>query len=171
LLAVLRREGVRATFFLNGEPGRRSPELVQQIACEGHELGNHLYYHRHIDRMSYREFSAQVEETAMLIAGLTGRTPRLIRPPYGKVTSLALLYALRHKTPIVLWSLDTEDSEHDLGAIRGRILRHRMRPGDIVLMHDDYHHVVQLTQLVLAQARLAGMGFATVSELTSIPAR
>ena len=46
ILDTLREKGVRATFFVLGSHVQRWPELVQRIAHEGHQLGNHGYFHR-----------------------------------------------------------------------------------------------------------------------------
>src|SRR5215467_2710786 len=41
VLALLRQNGARATFFLIGERAERNPELVRRILAEGNEVGNH----------------------------------------------------------------------------------------------------------------------------------
>jgi peptidoglycan/xylan/chitin deacetylase (PgdA/CDA1 family) len=45
LLAALRDENVRATFFVVGHQAERSPQLVKQMADDGHEVANHSYSH------------------------------------------------------------------------------------------------------------------------------
>src|SRR5690606_398406 len=45
LLAVLRRNEVRAVFFLLGQFARKYPDIVQAIAADGHALGNHGMHH------------------------------------------------------------------------------------------------------------------------------
>ncbi|MCH7978079.1 MAG: polysaccharide deacetylase family protein, partial [Acidobacteria bacterium] len=43
VLEILRKAGVRATFFLCGQNVERFPEHARRIAAEGHEIGNHTY--------------------------------------------------------------------------------------------------------------------------------
>src|SRR3982751_5823575 len=50
ILDVLRREQVRATFFILGRHADRWPDLVRRMADEGHQLGNHGYWHRKLHR-------------------------------------------------------------------------------------------------------------------------
>src|SRR5947207_1285636 len=47
-LAILRRHGVKATFFLEGKNVLEHPELVRQIVLEGHAIGNHTFSHPHL---------------------------------------------------------------------------------------------------------------------------
>ena len=46
ILDTLAEKGVHATFFVLGSHAERWPELVRRISSEGHQLGNHGYFHR-----------------------------------------------------------------------------------------------------------------------------
>jgi len=48
ILDVLRNEGVRTTIFLTGQFIRKYPDIVRQIAGDGHEVGNHTFSHPHL---------------------------------------------------------------------------------------------------------------------------
>jgi spore germination protein YaaH len=45
ILDVLKAAKVKAAFFLVGVNAERYPNLVRRIVAEGHEIGNHTYYH------------------------------------------------------------------------------------------------------------------------------
>src|SRR5438874_2336561 len=45
ILDVLKAANVKAAFFLVGVNAERYPGLVRRIVNEGHEIGNHTYYH------------------------------------------------------------------------------------------------------------------------------
>src|SRR5437763_17094584 len=55
VLATLARECVRATFFLIGKTASEHPELVRQIAAQGHTIGHHTWSHRSLMRIPARE--------------------------------------------------------------------------------------------------------------------
>jgi cellulose synthase/poly-beta-1,6-N-acetylglucosamine synthase-like glycosyltransferase/peptidoglycan/xylan/chitin deacetylase (PgdA/CDA1 family)/spore germination protein YaaH len=82
ILDALRREGVRATFFIIGENGAIRPDLVRRIVAEGHELGNHTYTHPNLGETSARVTELELNATQRLIESLTGRSTVLFRPPY-----------------------------------------------------------------------------------------
>lgn len=45
LLAIMRRQGVRATFFWTGHAAQNNPAMVRQVRAAGHETGCHGLYH------------------------------------------------------------------------------------------------------------------------------
>src|SRR3954471_277008 len=45
IAAILRRERVRATFFVIGSQAARHPDLVRRLVRDGNELGNHTFTH------------------------------------------------------------------------------------------------------------------------------
>ena len=45
ILDVLSKYKVRATFFLIGSAAQKHRDVVQRIRREGHEIGNHTYFH------------------------------------------------------------------------------------------------------------------------------
>lgn len=51
ILAVLRRYGVKATFFMLGANVEKCPSTVRQIVDEGHTLGNHTWSHPNLDTL------------------------------------------------------------------------------------------------------------------------
>ena len=47
LLAMLREWKIRSTWFVPGHSAETFPEITVQIARDGHEIGNHGYFHSH----------------------------------------------------------------------------------------------------------------------------
>jgi len=72
VLAALKKECARATFFLVGKPVADHPALVRQIAAEGHTIGHHTWSHHGI---------AAVEMALHGVATTTPSTP-FFRFPY-----------------------------------------------------------------------------------------
>lgn len=48
VLDILKKEGIKGTFFVCGANVKRHPEIVKKIALEGHLVGNHTYNHRYV---------------------------------------------------------------------------------------------------------------------------
>lgn len=46
LLDVLDSLGIKATFFINGKHAVLYPDILQEIAQRGHEIGNHAWTHQ-----------------------------------------------------------------------------------------------------------------------------
>jgi peptidoglycan/xylan/chitin deacetylase (PgdA/CDA1 family) len=60
-LAALRRECVRATFFLIGKHASEHPELVRKLAAEGHSIGHHTWSHRSLKRIKPGEAVQEID--------------------------------------------------------------------------------------------------------------
>lgn len=103
-LDELDRLGVRATFFLLGEPAARYGGLTREIADRGHELGLHGWTHRR-PWLPYdpRELSG-IRHSLEAVEVATGQAPRWYRPPYGILTGGRLAAATVCGLRTVLWS-------------------------------------------------------------------
>ncbi len=82
LLALLRNQQVKATFFVLGYVADRHPELIERVADEGHEIGVHGYYHRFVYQLSPDQFANELELSIAAVERITGRQPLGHRAPY-----------------------------------------------------------------------------------------
>jgi peptidoglycan-N-acetylglucosamine deacetylase len=168
LLDVLRDLGVRATFFVIGCKVERYPGIVRRMAAEGHCVGNHSFHHSDPASISARQLCQEVRRTAELLAGLLGHEVRFCRPPHGKLSALKLLSLWGAKQTVVLWTVDPKDycckSAENL---RSWFHARSLRGGDVVLMHDNVPHAVEIIPDVVQQARASGLTFSTVADWLS----
>jgi peptidoglycan/xylan/chitin deacetylase (PgdA/CDA1 family) len=136
ILDALAAARTRATFFVVGQSVRAAPALVRRIAADGHEVGNHTYSHRHPWVMREAAARREVSDGAAAIADTLGRSPRLFRPPHGRMRHCMVEEAARGSQRTVLWNRSAVDWG-PLGRAAGIAARLRaLEPGDIVLMHD-----------------------------------
>ncbi len=174
VLVALSKHSARATFFTIGQSLEAHPQLARRIVAEGHEIGNHSWRHsRWQNFFGAGEQAREIERGAQAIAVVTGSQAKpLYRPPIGlKSPPLARAAYQQHLT-LVAWSLHSRDTRTaDPERIAQRVLQ-RIRPGDIVLMHDGHdlpgqHRpaCAQATPLILQGLREKGLQCVTVSEL------
>ncbi len=136
VLDALARHGVRATFFFLGRHVERWPELVARAAKEGHQIGNHGYYHRklHLKRPAYIYDDLMRGTRAIEAAG--GGTPALFRAPHGFRNPWVTPIARAMGQQTVGWSLGVWDSDQPgVPAIVERTVQ-GATPGAILLLHD-----------------------------------
>lgn len=136
ILDVLGEAGMRATFFAIGTQARRAPELVRRAAAEGHEVANHSFSHRHPWLMSTRNARAEVRQGAEVLSEVLGRAPRYFRPPHGRMRACMSDEARASGQAIVLWDVSAIDWGPLGTAPRIAQRLGRIKPNDIVLMHD-----------------------------------
>jgi peptidoglycan/xylan/chitin deacetylase (PgdA/CDA1 family) len=133
LLDVLDAFGAKATFFMVGRAAHAHRDVVERAARAGHEIGNHTWSHEALPALSLRAQRREIERGARALAPFGSR---LLRPPYGQQSRLSHLVARAHGHTVVAWSLAVHDWSLDTpDAIADRVAA-RVRPGDIVLLHD-----------------------------------
>lgn len=165
VLDRLRALGVRATFFVVGARAEAHPELVARIAEEGHDVGHHSYSHSLPQETSAPTLIAEARRTSALLVRLTGKRPRLYRPPNGKLTpgKLVGLWALGQT--VVLWNRDPKDfASEGVDPIRRWFAAEPLAGGDIVLLHDVHAHIAPALDVVVDRVARLGLEFGTPTE-------
>jgi len=170
ILNTLKAEGLHVTFFLTGKWCEQNPELVKQIAAEGHEIGNHTYSHPDLRKLSDDAIIEQLTKTDDLVTELTGQSTKpLFRPPFGGRNKRVLGIAGEQGYTSIYWSLDSLDTykKNITGdQIEKRVLD-RIQGGDIVLMHCGSAATAAALPDLIAKLRERGFEIVKVSELTS----
>lgn len=103
-LGLLAERRVRATFFLLGSMVVRAPELAAEIASAGHEIAVHGWDHRYTILRGPRDVHRDLARAREAVSAATGTRPQFFRPPYGVLSSGAMLAARRLGLCPVLWS-------------------------------------------------------------------
>ena len=165
LLETLRDEGIKTTFFLTGFWVEKYPEMVEKIAKEGHEIGNHTYSHPHLNNLGEKEIEKEVQKVHDMIEKLTEVAPTLFRPPFGEYSNkvIKVLDKMGYKT--IQWSVDSLDWK-DLSSeeITNRVLS-GLHDGAIVLFHNNGKHTAHALPAIIQGAREKGYTIVPISEL------
>ena len=138
VLDVLKKYGVKATFFVMGEKAEKYPELIKRIASEGHLLGNHSYSHKnYLGIYPPRVVLKEYEKTAETIQRVTGTKPRLARLPQGVTTIYNHLVLKLEGYRLVNWSVSAKDWEDKTTKedIVKKVLGSTTQ-GSVILLHD-----------------------------------
>jgi peptidoglycan/xylan/chitin deacetylase (PgdA/CDA1 family) len=86
ILNCLKETNTKVTFNILGEVAQWYPELVRQIAQEGHEIACHGMHHRDLTLTSRRQFSQELAQARQLLEELSGRRVVGFRAPNLVVT-------------------------------------------------------------------------------------
>lgn len=179
ILDTLQRNGVHATFGMTGQWAQDHPDLVKEMAADGHELINHTWDHQSFTGLStktkpltWAERRSELERTEDIVEALTGEAlAPYFRSPFGDqdATVEADVGRLGYRYDI-LWTVDTGGWAR---ASVGQIIetsRNGAVPGAIIVMHvgADSQDGPAL-QSVIDTIRQKGLGFATIPELVGSP--
>lgn len=140
VLDVLAQHRARATFFMIGRHLAEWHEVGTRALAEGHQIGNHSWQHAYTQNFfSQRAHLTDIERNEQLIRLLVGDDRAIpYRAPVGLKSPELARAAHAKGLQIVAWSIHSRDTiDRDPQRIAQRVLK-RIRPGDIVLMHDGH---------------------------------
>ncbi|MGB2688018.1 MAG: polysaccharide deacetylase family protein [Desulfobacterales bacterium] len=158
LLQLLSKYQVKATFFVNGEKVAQHPELIKAILLHGHLIGNHSYTHNNLIFFKRCEAIVREIESTQNVLHDFGIRPLVFRPPVG-ITSPRLRSALLQSDMyIVNFSCRAFDGGNRWIKNISRNILNRIRPDDIVLLHDIRQKNERLTLYWLNEIELILMG-------------
>jgi peptidoglycan/xylan/chitin deacetylase (PgdA/CDA1 family) len=185
MLAILKKEGVTATFFVIGSKVDNDEKraLIKSAFKSGHQISNHSYTHPDLTKLSRNEVRDQALKTREVILNTLGRSDRAVkganylRPPYGLIDApvqQALeelgFTTLRWNADRADWSLTPKDTATVLGRVRQQLelVEAKRSTGINTSLLDLNHDYAQVTALILPQmiamVRRAGYRFVTVQE-------
>jgi peptidoglycan/xylan/chitin deacetylase (PgdA/CDA1 family) len=144
VLDALKRECVKASFFLLGRSTVAHPELPRRALAEGHTIAHHSFSHPLLNAMSLAAAEAEIDRGfAAVDKALYGHSERNPVTPFfrfpGFASSPALLERLERRGIAVLgadlWASDWNPMTPDqqLRLVMGRV---ELTRGGIVLFHD-----------------------------------
>ncbi|NMO52825.1 polysaccharide deacetylase family protein [Actinoplanes sp. TBRC 11911] len=135
LLAALRANHLRATFFNQGNNSLDRPDQVKAELRAGMWVGNHTFTHPHLPQIGAPATFQEISSTQWVLRDITGREPTLFRPPFGETDDTVRAAEARIGVLEVLWTVDSQDWN---GATPDAIAAaaHTLQPGGIILMHD-----------------------------------
>ncbi len=140
VLDSLAEFNARGTFFMIGQNLERATAMGSRVIAEGHQIGNHSWAHSYLQNFfSVERLLADIERTQTLISSLTGsEAASPYRAPVGLKSPRLARAAHARSLDMVAWSVHSRDTlDSNPNRIAARVLN-RVRPGDIVLMHDGH---------------------------------
>ena len=175
ILDILKEHGVPATFFVVGREVEQYPDIARRIVAEGHEIGNHTYSHANLLGARPQTVEHEIVAANRAIEAVTGVYPHFFRPPRGVYTGKVLEVVRAEGQRVILYSLSSHDwLELSPRDIAQGVLR-RVRPGDILLLHDsgdlirnhsgDRSNTLRALPLIIEGLKERGYTLLTVGEL------
>lgn len=135
MLNVFDNYNVKTTFFVGGQWVEKEPEMLDLIISKGHEIGNHGYFHKDQEYLSYEQNYEEINVNHQLVFANHGYEMNLFAPPSGSFNKATLKSAsdLGYKT--IMWSKDTIDwRDKDVNLIFSRATN-KIHGGELILAH------------------------------------
>ncbi|HTZ32805.1 MAG TPA: glycosyltransferase [Methylomirabilota bacterium] len=181
ILDILKEKKVPAVFFVIGEEGNQSPDLLRREYDEGHEIGNHTFTHPKFDEVSHTQLKWELNLTQRLIEATVGAKSILFRPPYGidhqpeyaeEIQQLPYPQDLGY---IIVgqmidpddWRMTEQQKQRPAREIADDVLK-QANKGNVVLLHDgggEREQTVEALPMIIDGLRAKGYEIVPVSEL------
>ncbi len=138
VLDILKKHGIKATFFCVGENIQKHSDLFRRLSAEGHRIGNHTYHHLKgwdYDTKSYIEDVKKCQELTQT---------SLFRPPYGKIKK-SQIKILKEDFELIMWDVLSGDFDTSLApaSCYDNVIKYT-RPGSILVFHDNLKAISRL---------------------------
>ncbi|REE94469.1 putative sporulation protein (polysaccharide deacetylase family) [Paenibacillus taihuensis] len=166
MLATLKKENVKATFFLDGSWLKKNTDIAKLIQADGHEMSNHAYTHPNMSQLDRRSAYNQIAKTEALLQSTLHVQNKWFAPPSGDFNQMTVDVAAEQGLKTVLWTLDTVDWKHPPAYSIIRKVRSRVEPGSLILMHPTDSSSSAL-EGIIAAIKQRGLRLGTVSETLS----
>ena len=170
VLDILKKRGIKATFFVVGHFLESAPDIVRRMVADGHTVGNHTYHHPDMSKISDKKsFQKEMEDVAALFKEVTGEELAMYyRPPQGKYSTENLKMAKELGYSTFFWSLayvdwsqeDQPTHEEAFEKLMGRI-----HPGAVVLLHSTSKTNGEIMDELLTKWEEMGYSFKPLSDL------
>jgi len=148
LLDVLKKENVKATFFVVGKEIEGKESILKRIYDEGHSIGLHTYSHNF--KKIYRSTEAFIDEmtkTSDKIEEVTGCAPKIIRFPGGsskRLNAFTLDELHKNNFKIYDWNVNVCDGINPNLSVSQLIENSQIIKGNknvaIILMHCNFNN-------------------------------
>jgi len=148
MLKQFKAADAKVTFFVTGRWAEKNPDLLKQMAKEGHSIQNHGYRHLHFNSLSAEQGSAEIKKAEEIIKGITGTKTRYFASPYGEFSSNVVAAAANIDYKLIMWSVDTVDWKRPLPeTIVSRVMK-KVHNDAIILMHPTEPTVKALPEML-----------------------
>jgi peptidoglycan/xylan/chitin deacetylase (PgdA/CDA1 family) len=166
ILDLLQKYDIKATFFLLGQKAEQHPDIVSDIQKRGHIIGNHSYSHLKMSGKSKQLIIHELTKADETLIEITGKKPRLFRPPHGRfgLNLLRVLKTTQHK--MVLWYASVGDYNKGTTSekIKNKLLK-LAKPGQLILLHDGHRnskYTLKALEESLDRLKDYGLNFSTI---------
>ena len=165
----LRQWKARSTFFLVGnrlkDPAWKGwPEREAEIAA----IANHSWSHPYLPGLDLASARREVADTKRLAEDVTGAKVQVFRPPYGARNESIDSITSELGMAQIIWDVDSGDSAGANYAGIERNVIAGLKPGAIVLMHENRGQTIRALPAILGELERRRLTAVTVPELLAV---
>lgn len=163
ILSTLEEYEAKATFFIGGCWADDNVDCLKKISEQGHEIGNHGYFHKDHTSLSKEKNVQEIKLCNEFVKQAIGIDVTLFAPPSGAYNSVVVESAKSLNMSTVMWSKDTIDWRDKNPSLIYTRATNKVEAGDLILMHPTEHTAAALED-ILRYYKSCNLSLITVSE-------
>lgn len=170
ILATLRAEGVKATFFFIGRNVECCPDIARQAMEEGHDILNHTFNHIRLGDQPESVVRRELTEGMRAIEEATGYSPHVYRTPGGGYSTTVLRVANEMGLTMAQWSANAYDGTRENGSNPSgndvyRAVMQQVKNGGIILMHEPSAGTLEALLRIIRDLKARGYQFVPLTTM------
>ncbi|HEY7549661.1 MAG TPA: polysaccharide deacetylase family protein [Hyphomicrobiaceae bacterium] len=159
ILDALAAQCTKATFFMLGQMALADPQLVKEVARQGHTVATHTWSHANLQALPQAKAQDEIELGLSAVQHALGKpVAPFFRFPYLRDTPLTLSHLKSRQLAAFGIDIDSRDFEtKDASLVYDRVMRElaAKRKG-IVLFHDIHASTARAVPRILEELRAQG---------------
>ncbi|ABS22933.1 peptidoglycan-N-acetylglucosamine deacetylase [Bacillus cytotoxicus] len=173
ILDILKKNEIKATFFMIGSNISSHSESVKRLVKEGHYPGVHSMTHNYAKLYKQGQFVEEMKQAQNMVKDITGIHPKLVRCPYGSMPGLnqrlrdQMVVAGMKEWDWTIDSLDWKLPGNPNGVVQN-VISGANQDREVILMHEK-KQTVQALQTIINDLRKKGYEFETYEESAHFP--
>ena len=165
IIDLLKEYNANATFFLVGFWVEEHPEMVTKLAEAGFEIGSHSNTHLNLVNASKNQVIDELSASKSLIENAVETSVNLFRAPFGAYNNTVIEEARNLGMTTIQWDVDSLDWKGLSGSKIAMRVLNKVKPGSIILFHNNADCIVDGLRLVLDALKNKGYKFSSVGNL------
>lgn len=171
VLEALGKECAKATFFSIGKMALGYPQIIREVAHQGHTVGTHTWSHQTVAKLKFEEGRDEIERGVSAVhRAVGGPVSPFFRFPALRDTPESLAYL--GKRNIAMFSTDIDSFDFKLQPpqkLVDSVMKKLEKKGKgIILMHDIHKNTAKAVPLLLTALKENGYKIVHLTAKTSV---
>lgn len=165
ILQILKKNNIKATFFVVGANAKKYPEMIKLIHDEGHVIASHSQTHPMLTKLSAAQLQTEISQPSAIVDKIIGVEPKCLRYPFG-ASNERVRTAIRAQgmQPVSMGFNSFDYERPGTEKIISWVLKN-LYSKQVILMHDGYdkrEQTVAALQAIIDGVKAKGLGFSTI---------
>ena len=167
ILNTLKKNEVKATFFITSHYLNTTSNLVERMINEGHTVGNHTVNHKSMPSISNEEIEKEIMKLHQAVMEKFNYEMKYMRPPKGEFNERTLKKTSELGYKTVMWSFayfDWDEKKQPSLEESKKMITNNFHCGEIMLLHPNSKTNSEVLDTIIKEAKEQGYEFKLLDE-------